>query len=69
MDDAQLIDSPRERSALTFVQFPDYSLGGHVSGILLACHTSVMAFPGSLTQDMPNSGWRTRTATMEVSIF
>jgi hypothetical protein len=29
----------------------------------------VMAFPGSLTQDMPNSGWRTRTATMEVSIF
>ena len=27
MDDAQLIDSPRERPALTFVQFADYTLG------------------------------------------
>jgi len=25
MDDAQLIDSPRERSALTFVQFSDHT--------------------------------------------
>jgi hypothetical protein len=36
MDDAQLIDSPRERPALTFVQFADHS-----SGPVLLADTSV----------------------------